>query len=157
MGAALPAVALGVAWVLALAGVTAPGAHGSAPFSEDALRWVLFIGLGCVSLFGGVMHTCFARFTAKLIGWETNGFQYEVGFANLGIGLAAIYAAVQDSTGGWITATIVGGVFLLLAAVNHVLEIVRERNYAPGNTLILVSDIGTPLSLLGLLICIGAL
>ena len=40
----------------------------------------------------GVFHTPFAKETAKAIGWETNGFQYEVGFANLAIGLGAIYA-----------------------------------------------------------------
>jgi hypothetical protein len=36
-------------------------------------------------------------------------------------------------------------------------EIVREQNYAPGNTVILVSDFGIPLSLLALLIATGAL
>jgi hypothetical protein len=35
---------------------------------------------------------------------------------------------------------IAGGLFLLLAGLNHVVEIVREKNYAPGNTAILISE-----------------
>ncbi len=55
------------------------------------------------------------------------------------------------------TASIAGGLFLLLAGVNHVREIFRDRNYAPGNTVILISDIGVPVSLLVLLISTGAI
>lgn len=46
--------------------------------------------------------------------------------------------------------------FLLLAGLNHVVEIVRDKNYAPGNTAILLSDLGVPNSLFVLLISTGA-
>jgi uncharacterized membrane protein HdeD (DUF308 family) len=55
----------------------------------------------------------------------------------------------------WVLA--VAGVFLLLAGVNHIVEIFRDRNYAPGNTVILVSDLGVPISLFALLLSTGAL
>ena len=42
--------------------------------------------------------------------------------------------------------------FLFLAGVNHVVEIVRKKNYAPNNTLILIWDFGIPISVVGLLI-----
>jgi hypothetical protein len=45
--------------------------------------------------------------------------------------------------------------FLFLAGVNHVVEIVQKRNYAPNNTLILVWDFGISISLLALLLSIG--
>ena len=54
-------------------------------------------------------------------------------------------------------ASLAGGIFLLLAGFNHIVEIVRDHNYAPGNTAILVSDLGVPVSLLALLIATGAL
>jgi uncharacterized membrane protein HdeD (DUF308 family) len=57
----------------------------------------------------------------------------------------------------WVVASIASGLFLLLAGVNHVIEIVRDRNYAPGSTVILVSDFGIPISLLVLLIAAGAI
>ncbi len=156
MLALLPPLSFVVAWALALAGVEAPGASSSTPWDENALGWMLFLGLGWNVLGGFFMHTIWARPVAKQIGWETNGFQYEVGFASLGIGAAAIVASFTDSPDAWLVASIAGGTFLLLAGVNHVREILADHNYAPGNTAILISDLGVPISLVALLISTNA-
>jgi hypothetical protein len=92
-----------------------------------------------------------------MIGWETSGFQYEVGFANLAVGLAGIYAAGRDASEAWVAASLAGGTFLLLAGGYHVIEIFRDRNFAPGNTVILISDFGIPISLFALLISTNAI
>jgi uncharacterized protein DUF6790 len=157
MSAALPSMVLAVAWLLAILDVTPPGASASVPFDESALRWILYMAVGWTGVAAGLMHTVFARSTAKSIGWETSGFQYEVGFANLGIGLAGLYAAGRDTSDAWVAAAIPAGVFLLLAAANHIREMFAERNFAPGNTLILVSDLGIPISLLVLLLATNAI
>ncbi len=146
-----------LAWVFALFGSEAPGTDGSTPFDENALRWVLFLAVGWTGVGAAIPHTIFARQTAASIGWETNGFQYEVGFANLAIGLAGIYAANQDASQAWVAVALAGGVFLTLAGVYHVVEIIRDRNYAPGNTAILISDFGIPISLLALLLATNAI
>jgi predicted membrane channel-forming protein YqfA (hemolysin III family) len=146
-----------LSWVFALVGIDAPGTGSATPFDEQALRWMLFLGMGWSILGGALMHTVFARSTAASIGWQTNGFQYEVGFASLGIGLAAIYASNLDVPQAWIAASLAGGLFLLLAGFNHIVEIFREKNYAPGNTAILISDLGVPISLLVLLFATGAI
>ena len=156
MVAYLPPFMFVFSWALALIGVEAPGTDSTTPFDELALRWMLFFGLGMIVLGGALTHTVFARGTARAIGWETSGFQYEVGFASLGIGLAGIYASVVDEPKAWVAASIAGGLFLLLAGLNHIVEIVRDKNYAPGNTAILLSDLGVPASLLALLISTGA-
>jgi len=39
--------------------------------------------------------------------------------------------------------------------VNHVVEIVQKKNYAPNNTLILIWDFGVPISVVALLVSIG--
>jgi hypothetical protein len=157
MIALLPPLLFLLSWLFALVGWSAPGADGSTPFDEQAIRWMLFLGMGW-SIFGGVFtHTVFAKSTAKAIGWTSNGFQFEVGFASAGIGLAGIYASFMDEPAAWIAASIAGGAFLLLAGINHVVEIIRDRNYAPGNTVILVSDFGVPISLLVLLIATGSI
>ena len=46
MLALLPPLLFVIAWVCALLGWSAPGADGSTPFDEQALRWMLFLGMG---------------------------------------------------------------------------------------------------------------
>jgi hypothetical protein len=157
MIAYVPPALFVISWICALLGWDAPGANGATPFDENALRWVLFLGMGWSILGGAVSHTVFAKGTAEAIGWQSNGFQYEVGFASLGIGLAGIVASNSDDSSAWIVAALAGGIFLFLAGVNHIRDIVREKNYAPGNTVILLSDFGVPISLLVLLISTGAI
>jgi len=60
-------------------------------------------------------------------------------------------------TDAWIVLSIVISFFLLLAAAQHVIEIVKEKNYAPGNTIILIYDIGLPISLWALLMSNGSI
>ena len=146
-----------VAWVLALLGVPAIGTDSSTPFTELALRWMLFMGAGWSVLGGSIAHTIFARQTARDIGWESNGFQYEVGYASLAMGLAGIYASTVDQSAAWVVSSIASGLFLLIAGINHVVDIVRKRNYAPGQTVILLSDFGIPISLFALLIATGTI
>jgi len=155
--AVLPPFLFVLAWVFALIGIEAPGTDTATAFDEQALRWMLFLGVGWSLAGGSIAHTVFARVTARAIGWQTSSFQYAVGFASLGIGLADMYAASVDESSAWIAASLAGGIFLLLAGGNHIVEIVRDRNYAPGNTAILVSDLGVPISLLGLLLATGAI
>lgn len=155
--ALLPPLFFVLAWVFALIGWDAPGADASAATDEQALRWILFLSVGWASVGGAVSHTVFARETAQSIGWETSGFQYEVGFTNLAIGFAGIYAAIQDAPEAWVASAIAGGTFLFLAGCYHVVEIVRDRNYNPGNTAILISDFGIPVSLLALLFATNAI
>jgi hypothetical protein len=152
-----PQITFVLAWVFALVGWHAPGTDAATPFAEQALRWILYIALGWTAAVGSLMHTVFARQTAASIGWKTNGFQYEVGFANLAVGLAGVYAGSSGQREAWIAASLAGGVFLLFAGLNHIVESVRARNYAPGNTAILFSDLGVPISLFVLLVATGAI
>jgi hypothetical protein len=151
-GLALPGL-LVVAWVFALSGTAAPGAvHGESTAMSD-LRWILYF-TGFVFLFSSVMHSVFHKSMAASIGWKTNGFQYEIAAVSLGLGGACFYA-VYHGIGEMVTVSLPIVSFLFLAGVNHLVEIVRKKNYAPNNTLILVWDFGVPISLVALLISIG--
>jgi hypothetical protein len=157
MIAYLPPALFVISWICALLGWDAPSANSSTPFDENALRWMLFLGMGWSILGGFVSHTFFAKQTAQAIGWQSNGFQYEVGFASLGIGLAGVVASNSGESSTWVVAALAGGIFLFLAGLGHVRDIHREKNYAPGNTVIMLSDFGVPISLLVLLISTGAI
>lgn len=157
MGALLPPGLFLLAVAFAILGLDPPGSSETPPFDETLLLWTLYFSFGWASVGASLFHTAFAKQTAAAIGWETNGFQYEVGFANLAIGLSAIYAVHSGTPDAWVAAGIAGGVFLALAAVNHVRGMVAERNFAPGNSVILVSDLGAPAVVLVTLISTGAI
>ena len=62
---------------------------------------MLFLGMGWMLAGNSIPHIFFGEATAKSIGWVSNGFQYEVGFASLGIGLAGLGLALRDSHPGF--------------------------------------------------------
>ena len=100
------------------------------------------------------MHSVFAKSMAESIGWKTNGFQHELAAVSLGLGIACFYS-VYNGLAAMTTVSIPIIAFLFLAGVNHVVEIVRKKNYAPNNTLILIWDFGVSISLVALLVSIG--
>lgn len=148
MGVLVPGLTVVAAWILALLGVSSIGPEQEST-AGNAMQWMLFLPGGIMFLISSLMHTVLAKRTAAQIGWTTNGFQYEIGFVSLGLGLAGIVAAASSPDAWWPIA-IAQGVFLILCAINHIREILKSRNYAPGNTLILIYDIGLPVSYLGL-------
>ncbi len=156
MGVMILPMTLVAAWVLGITGVAAPGAPDGAPWDVLVLHWTLFMPVGIVFLVSALMHTVFAHRTASNIGWRTNGFQYEIGFVSLGLGLAGLWATYQ-SADAWIAVAIPTAAFLVLAGLYHVVEIRRDGNYAPGNTVILISDFGTPATLWAMLAATGSL
>jgi hypothetical protein len=147
-------VLLVVAWAFALSGSSAPGAVAGEASALGDLRWILYF-TGFVFIFSSVMHSVFAKSTAESIGWKTNGFQYEIAAVSLGLGAACFYA-VSNGIEAMVTVSLPIVSFLFLAGVNHAFEIVRKKNYAPNNTLILVWDFGVPISLVALLISVGS-
>ena len=141
----LPATVL-VAWLLAIFGVEAPGAAANPEFPDNAMRWMMTLPAGGMFVVSGFMHTVLAKQTAANIGWQTNGFQYELGFVSLGIGIAGIWAAYLDQS-AWFALSIVITAFLFGASAVHIREMVADRNFEPGNTLVMLYNFGLPISL----------
>ena len=116
------------------------------------LRYVNLIPVGLMGLWGAVGHLMFPARTAAAIGWAPSPFQTEVGYANLGLGIAGVLAAVLPDRGFRAGVAVVVAGFLGGAAANHVVEIVRDGNLAVGNAgPILYTDVLTPLLLFILL------
>lgn len=148
MGWVLPLLFV-VAWVYALSGSTPPGAAAGDTTVISDMRWLLYFG-GFVFIFSSIMHSVFAKSTAKSIGWKTNGFQYELASVSLGLGIGAFYA-INHGPDALVAISIPIVSFLFLAGLNHVKEVVRQKNYAPNNTLILIWDFGLSISLAALI------
>lgn len=154
-GTLIPAFTLVLAWVFALIGITAPGAVPDDTTGDSVMRWLLFLPGGCMFIASFVMHTVFAKKTAANIGWQTNGFQYEIGFASLGLGVAGILAGATVSA-AWLPVAAAGAIFLVLAGANHVRDMAKDRNFSAGNTTILLYDFGLPISYAVALFSLGA-
>src|ERR1044072_8454591 len=87
-------------WVAALASAVVAIWQGPRPidrsFVIDRLLLYLFVfPLGLLGLWAFLGHVFFAEQSAASIGWAPSPFQYEVGVANLGLALAALYAAFR--------------------------------------------------------------
>lgn len=142
-GLMLPALFV-FAWVMALTS-TAPGAVAGEAAQMGYLRWLLYF-CGFAFVISTVMHSVFAKMTAKSIGWKTNGFQYEIAFVSLGIGLGCFYA-IHHQLEAMAAISLPIITFLGLAGLNHLKEVLKDNNYAPNNLFILVWDFGIPISL----------
>lgn len=146
-----------LAWVAALICWSIAVLWGPRPMMQAfvvdrLLRYVFIFPLGLLGLWAFVGHVFFPDRAAAAIGWQPSPFQFEVGYANLGLGLASLYAAF---TGFYarVTVAIAATCFLVGAGIGHVHDIVTYGNLTPGNAgPILVTDFLTPMALLALLL-----
>jgi hypothetical protein len=119
---------------------------------DRLLRYLFLFPLGVQGLWAFVGHVFFAEQAAASIGWANTPFQYEVGVANLGLGLASIYAAFRGFEAR-LAVGIVVACFLIGAGIIHIVDVVAQGNLAPGNAgPILVTDFLTPVVILVLLV-----
>jgi Na+/melibiose symporter-like transporter len=119
--------------------------------ADRLLRYLMLFPVGLMGLWAALGHLAFPAEAAQAIGWATSPFQSEVGAANLGIGLAGLYAAFRSYEARFATTLVVAG-FLCGAGIVHIGDIIRAGNFAPGNAgPILFTDFLTPIALLVLL------
>ena len=145
-----------LSWLAALIAAGTALARGPRPiawrFAADRLlRYLMLFPVGLMGLWAALGHLVFPAESARAIGWATSPFQSEVGAANLGIGLAGLYAAFRSYEARFATALTVAG-FLCGAGVVHISNIIRAGNFAPGNAgPILFTDFLTPVAIFLLL------
>jgi hypothetical protein len=119
---------------------------------DRLLRYLFIFPLGLAGLWAFVGHVFFPERAAAAIGWAPSPFQFEVGYASLGLGLASLYAAY---TGFYarVAVAIAASCFLVGAGIGHVHDIVNYGNLTSGNAgPILVTDFLTPIAVLALLL-----
>jgi hypothetical protein len=143
-----------VSWAAAIVAALVALSRGprTVPIAADRLaRTLLFFAVGLESLWAALGHIFFPEMAARAIGWQTSPFQFEVGVANLGIAMAALYAAFRSHQAQLATALAALG-FLGGAGVGHIRDILEAGNLAPGNAgPILFTDFLTPVAILVLI------
>jgi hypothetical protein len=135
--------------IIALLSVVLPLLHlrfSKLPATRDRavrllLLYALVLDVGFVGLiFGFIPHVFFADQTAQQIGWPTGSpFQFEVGVHD---GAWGVLGFVCIWIGGlfWLATGLGWSLFMLGATYGHVVQTVREGDYAPYNFLTIFSD-----------------
>lgn len=101
-------------------------------FADALFGWLLLLSLGLQGVYTFVVHVFFPAWAAAHIGWAVSPFQYEVGIADLTVGVLGI-------VGFWsgfsfrLAAAIAGIVWYWGDAIGHVRQMIVANNYAPGN------------------------
>src|SRR5262249_11352965 len=143
-------------WLAALACAAVAVWQGPLPIDRSfvidrLLRYLFLFPLGLLGLWAFIGHVFFAGISAESLDWAPSPFQYEVGVANLGLGLASLYAAFR-SFEARLAVAIAAACFLIGAGFGHISDIVVSGNLAPGNAgPIMVTDFLSPIAILGLL------
>jgi hypothetical protein len=103
--------------------------------------------IGWSMLGAGIAHLLFSRRTSASIGFTPGGFQLEVGFADLAMGIVALLAASYSKEYS-LAIILASSIYRVGCGIGHIRSIVRERNFAINNTAILVVNFLVPAFLL---------
>jgi hypothetical protein len=128
-----------------------PAARTPRRVVELLLLWVLVLG-GAWALLGASGHLGpNSSQIAEGIGYAPSMFQWEVGWADVAIGVLGIGCAWRRD--GWLTAAVVVLAICYWGdAIGHVMQYTVHDNTAPNNVWAIPSDILGPLLAVGLLI-----
>lgn len=109
----------------------------------------LFYAVGLTMVWAGIFHAYMQDIAAPSIGWQPSPFEYELGWFEIGFGLVAMLS-LWRGVEFRLAATIPFVIFSLAAAAQHIEQIVRVHNYAPGNAGLVLwfGDIFVPLFVL---------
>jgi hypothetical protein len=103
--------------------------------------------IGWTGIGSGIAHLLFSRQIAGSIGFESNSFQKEVGFANLAFGITGIMAGSQ-APDFWLAIIWASSIYRFGCGIGHIHEIATKKNYAINNTGILALNFIVPICLL---------
>ncbi len=136
--------------LLVLALVIAVLLRGHGAPARRFLSWVLLLPIGVAFLWAAFYHLVLPAESAAFIGWQPSPFQFEVGIADLAMGVTSCLAfgATLSFKGA---AVLVSSISLLGDAAGHIHQMLIASNFAPGNAgTVLYIDIIAPLLAIGL-------
>ena len=83
-----------------------------------------------VTFYYAVGHLVFSKQISKSIGWNPSPFQSELGYFTLSLFLISLYASMNNvSTETMIYISNIWILFIILASLNHIKEIILDKNY----------------------------
>jgi hypothetical protein len=126
-------------------------ARGDTPWPRRYLSWILLLAVGVDGLWAGVFHVFFPAIASAQIGWQQSPFEFEIGIADIALGLVAVIAfwrslAFQSAIATY-AIIFYGGV-----VIGHLIQALEHGDYAADNFgILLVLTIGRAAALAALL------
>lgn len=110
--------------------------------------FLLGIGVAGSGIGNFISHFFLSDLVAQSIGWPAGSpFQKEVAFSNLAIGVLGLIAISKRD--GFRLATIIAlSIFSFGATIIHIMDMIENHNWAPGNTVQNFLNIGKPVLLI---------
>src|SRR5271165_4426970 len=112
------------------------------------LIYLFVIYVGLMGLLTAYAHVFRPVQTSASIGWSTSPYEYEVGMADLTVGVLGVLC-LWFRGNFWLATSIANAVWLLGDAVGHLRELVLNNNHAANNSgVFLYLEIMMPLIIL---------
>src|SRR5271168_5457098 len=119
-----------------------------AAMAGTCLIYLLFIYVGLMGLLTAYAHVFRSAQTSASIGWAPSPFDYEVGMADLTVGVLGVLCLWLRGN-FWLATAIANAVWLLGDAVGHIRQMVLYNDHAANNSgIFLGAEIITPLVIL---------
>lgn len=116
------------------------------------LLYLLVFYVGLMGFLSAYAHVFRPIQTSASIGWSTSPYEYEVGMADLTVGVLGI-VCIWIRGNFWLATAIANAVWLLGDAVGHTRQILIANNHAANNSgIFLVAEFVTPFIILALAI-----
>lgn len=131
-----------------------PAQRRAAQAVEVVLLWWIVVTIGVAGILGGLFHLFDGASIAREIGFTRGdgGFQTEVGFSDLALGVAAVLC-IWFRDRYWLAIVVVATISLWGDAFGHIHQEIVNDNHDPDNTgPVLYADIVVPLVALALYI-----
>jgi hypothetical protein len=114
------------------------------------LLYLLFFYVGLMGLLTAYAHVFRPAETSASIGWSTSPYEYEVGMADLTVGVLGVLC-MKFRGDFWLATAIANAVWLLGDAVGHIRQMTLYNNHASNNSgIFLATEILMPIVILSL-------
>ena len=114
------------------------------------LLYLFFFYVGLMGVLTAYAHVFRPVETSASIGWSTSPYEYEVGMADLTVGVLGVLC-LKFRGDFWLATAIANAVWLLGDAVGHIRQMTLNNNHASNNSgIFLVTEIIMPLVILAL-------
>src|ERR1700735_1744896 len=121
-----------------------------AAIAATYLLYLLVIYVGLMGLLTAYAHVFPPLQTSASIGWSTSPYEYEVGMADLTVGVLGVLC-LWFRGNFWLATAIANAVWLLGDAVGHVRQMLEHGDHAANNSgIFLYTEIATPVLILAL-------